>query len=141
MELWMKLAMLAASVLNFAAQAVYFTHMLQLNSYRPERYKKWCVDNEGKLVNVPRLLPFLCVFLLWLNGKASGWIMYAVGAAILLLTALLNWPKKAKKPLVVTARVKRLFATQAILLAGVSCLILLPANRGVALIGIANAVV
>ena len=36
-------------------------------------------------------------------------------AALLLLTALLNWPKKAKKPLVVTARVWRLFATQAVL--------------------------
>ena len=37
MELGFKIAMLAAAALNFAVQSVYFTHMLQLNSYRPER--------------------------------------------------------------------------------------------------------
>ena len=141
MELGFKIAMLAAAALNFAVQSVYFTHMLQLNSYRPERYKKWCVDNDKKLVNIPRLLPFLCVFPLWLNGKTEDWVLYAIATAVLLLTALLNWPKKAKKPLVVTARVKRLFVTQAILLAGALCLVLLPLNRGVALIGTANMVV
>ncbi len=141
MELWMKLAMLATAALNFGVQAVYFTHMLQLNSYRPERYKKWCADNDKKLVNIPRVLPFVCVLSLWLADKAQPWVMYAVCAAVFLLTALLNWPKKAKKPLVVTARVKRLFVTQGLLCGGVLCLILLPAHRGVALIGMAGMVV
>ena len=141
MELWFKIAMLVTAALNFGVQSVYFTHMLQLNSYRPERYKKWCRDNDKKLVTLPRMLPFLCVLSLWLADKADGWVMYAVCAAVLLLTAILCWPKKAKKPLVVTARVRRLFFTQAVLLAGVLCLILLPAHRGVALIGIANVVV
>ena len=137
----MKLAMLATAALNFGVQTVYFTHMLQLNSYRPERYKKWCADNDKKLVNIPRVLPFLCVLSLWLAGKAPLWVMYAVCAAVFLLAALLNWPKKAKKPLVVTARVKRLFVTQAILCGGILCLVLLPAHRGVALIGMAGMVV
>ena len=141
MERWMKLAMLVAAALNFGAQAVYFTHMLQLNSYRPERYKKWCLDNDKKLVNIPRLLPFVCVLTLWLADKVELWVMYGVCAAVLLLTAILNWPRKAKKPLVVTARVKRLFVTQGLLCAGVLCLILLPAHRGVALIGVAGMVV
>ncbi|MBR5524746.1 MAG: UDP-N-acetylmuramoyl-tripeptide--D-alanyl-D-alanine ligase [Clostridia bacterium] len=141
MERWMKLAMLAAAALNFGAQAMYFTHMLQLNSYRPERYKKWCLDNDKKLVNIPRLLPFVCVLTLWLADKVELWVMYGVCAAVLLLTAILNWPRKAKKPLVVTARVKRLFVTQGLLCAGVLCLILLPAHRGVALIGVAGMVV
>ena len=50
MELYMKIAFLVAAALNFGVQAVYFTHMLQLNSYRPERYKKWCKDNDARLV-------------------------------------------------------------------------------------------
>lgn len=141
MELYMKIAFLAAAALNFGVQAVYFTHMLQLNSYRTARYKKWCVDNEKKLVNIPRLLPFLCVFLLWLVGRLPMWIAYAVGAFVLVMTAVINWPKKAKKPLVVTPRVKRLFVTQAVLCGGLLCLILTPAHRGLAFLGLANTVV
>lgn len=60
MELAMKCLLLAAAALNFSLQAVYFTHMLQLNSYRPERYRKWCRENDRRLVNVPRLRRF-CV--------------------------------------------------------------------------------
>ena len=141
MDLWFKMAFLAMAALNFGVQAVYFTHMLQLNSYRPERYKKWCVDNDKKLVTVPRMLPFVCVLALWLTDKVEPWILYAVCAAVMLLTAILCWPKKAKKPLVVTARVRRVFITQAVLCAGILCLIFLPAYRGVALIGVANMIV
>ncbi len=141
MELGFRIAMLLAAVLNFSAQAVYFTHMLQLNSYRTERYKKWCTDNEKKLVNIPRMLPFLCVMLLWLEGRAQSWVVYAVGTAVLLLTALLNWPKKAKKPLVVTARVKRLFITQGLLCAGLCALFWFWMPRGLAFIGLGNTVV
>lgn len=141
MELDFKIAMLLAAVLNFSVQAVYFTHMLQLNSYRTERYKKWCTDNDKKLVNLPRLLPFVCVFLLWLSVRVPGWMVYAIGTAVLLLTALLNWPKKAKKPLVVTARVKRLFVTQGILCAGLCAMFWFWMPRGLAFIGLGNAVV
>lgn len=141
MELGFRIAMLLAAVLNFSAQAVYFTHMLQLNSYRTERYKKWCTDNEKKLVNISRMLPFLCVMLLWLEGRAQSWVVYAVGTAVLLLTALLNWPKKAKKPLVVTARVKRLFITQGLLCAGLCALFWFWMPRGLAFIGLGNTVV
>ena len=62
MELGFKIAMLAAAALNFAVQSVYFTHMLQLNSYRPERYKKWCVDNDKKLVNISYWRPYKKIF-------------------------------------------------------------------------------
>ena len=142
MELMMKWVMLAAGTLNFGVQAVYFTHMLQLNSYRPERYKKWCTDNDKKLVNIPRMLPFLCVMVLWLSGRVDNWILYAVAAGVLLLTALLNLPKKAKKPLVVTARVWRLFATQAVLCAALLCVgLFLSPQRGIALLGLGSMVI
>ncbi len=141
MELGFKIAMLLAAVLNFSVQAVYFTHMLQLNSYRTERYKKWCTENEKKLVSIPRMLPFLCVFLLWLTGRTADWVVYAAGTAVLALTAILNWPKKAKKPLVVTARVKRLFVTQGLLCAGLCALYWFWSPRGLAFIGLGSMVV
>ena len=142
MGLAMKLAMLATAALNFGVQAVYFTHMLQLNSYRPERYKKWCTENDRKLVNVPHLLPFLCVLVLWLGGRVENLILYAVSAGILLLTALLNLPKKAKKPLVYTARVWRLLATQAVLcLALLSIGYFLSPQLGIALLGVGSMVI
>ena len=61
MELAAKIAMLVACAFNFGVQSLYFTHMLQLNSYRNERYRKWCRDNETKLVSVRRILPVLLI--------------------------------------------------------------------------------
>lgn len=111
----MKCIMLACAALNFVLQALYFTHMLQLNSYRPERYRKWCTDNDKKIVQARTMLPALLIPAMFLPELYCN----IAGALVLLLTALLNIPKKAKKPLVVTARVKRLFATQLILMAAI----------------------
>lgn len=113
--------MLAAAALNFALQAVFFTHMLQLESYRPERYKRYCTEHDKELVNVRRLLPFLCVLTLWLYKRVPDWSLYLIAAMILLLTALLNIPRRAKKPLAVTARVRRLFVTEGLLCAALLC--------------------
>ncbi len=100
--------LLLAAVLCHLPQSVYFTHMLQLNSYRNERFWKWCTDNDKRLVSLRTLLPALLLPAMYLPEL---WC-YIVSTAVLLLTAALNIPKKAKKPLVVTARVKRLLATQ-----------------------------
>ena len=95
--LLLKITCLAAAAFNFAVQAVYFTHMLQLNAYRPERYRKWCRDHDEQLVNIKHLIPFLCVPAMWLQGKVDSVVLYGVATGVLLLTALLNLPKKAKK--------------------------------------------
>ena len=141
MDLRIKLFVVEAAILNFAVQGWYFTHMLQLNSYRPERYKKWCQDHEKKLVTLARMLPCLCVFCIWLASKHLGWITDAVCGGILLLTALLNWPAKAKKPLVVTARVKRLFVTEGILCAALLAMFWFMPLRGAALLGLCHVVI
>ena len=141
MIFWMKLFVIEAAILNFAVQGWYFTHMLQLNSYRPERYKKWCLDNEKKLVTLTRMLPCLTVFCIWLAGRVEDWITYAVCGGILLLSALLNWPKKAKKPLVVTARVKRLFITEAVLCGALLAMFWFLPLRGAALLGLCHVVI
>ncbi len=142
MELAMKWVLIASAALNFGLQAWYFTHMLQLNSYRPERYKKWCVDNDKKLVTLSRILPFLCVLAMVLYGRVPEWGIYAICSGVLLLTALLCRPRKAKKPLVITARVKRLFVTQALLcallLTGVWFLLPL---RGLGMVGLLSMVI
>jgi UDP-N-acetylmuramoyl-tripeptide--D-alanyl-D-alanine ligase len=116
MEIAAKILFLAACALNFGVQSLYFTHMLQLNSYRTERYRKWCTENDAVLVNLRRLLPVLILPVLYIPKEHSA-LAYCLGAAILLLTGLLNLPKKAKKPLVFTHRVIRLLITQGILLA------------------------
>lgn len=104
MELIFKLLMLVLAAATLVCQSLYFVHMLQLNSYRGERYRKWCRENESRLVNWKRLLPALLLPLMYLPTVWS----YAASAVVLLITLVLNLPKKAKKPLVYTARVKRL---------------------------------
>ncbi|MBO5797401.1 MAG: UDP-N-acetylmuramoyl-tripeptide--D-alanyl-D-alanine ligase, partial [Clostridia bacterium] len=115
MDLAAKIALLLAAAFCFAVQAVYFTHMLQLNSYRDERYARWCGENSDKLFNLRRMLPILLMVLAFL--PLAAWVRDTIAAGVLLLTGALCWPKKAKKPLVVTARVKRLFAVQGLVLA------------------------
>lgn len=116
LELIAKLALLAACAFNFVVQSLYFTHMLQLNSYRGERYRKWCTDNDRKIVNVRRILPVLIFAAMYIPKEYSA-CAYFAGAAVLLVTGLLNLPKKAKKPLVYTHRVVRLLVTQGLILA------------------------
>ncbi len=114
LPLIVKLLLLASAAICYSVQAVYFTHMLQLNSYRDERYMNWCNENTDRLVSVKRLLPLLAAVLAFVPLNVT--LRDGIAAAALLLTAVLNRPQKAKKPLVVTARVKRLFAVEGLLL-------------------------
>lgn len=116
METALKLAMLIAAMAAFVTPSLYYVHMLQLNSYRGERYRRWCKENDSRLVNVRALLPAIILPVMWLP---TTWC-YGISAAILAITAVLNIPKKAKKPLVYTARVKRLLT----LLYGIYALLL-----------------
>lgn len=110
-----RVVLLAAAAFCCGVQAVYFTHMLQLNSYRDERYARWCGENAAKLASWKRLLPLLLLVLAFLSPSSA--VTCFIAAGVLVLCSLLNRPRKAKKPLVITARVKRLFAVQAVLLA------------------------
>ncbi len=110
---------LSAQILAFVSLAFfiilsarYFTHMFQLNSYTAKVQFVWL----GK--NFMRVLPciilggtaFACSFLSY-RGYAYAHLIFAIAALLLSLTYT---PKKAKKPLVYTARVKRLLATYSI---------------------------
>ena len=81
-------------------------HFFQLNSYKPEVQKKWLRENlEDHLLRTVWVLG--AVFLLR-ELKVPG--AYLAGALFLVILCL-NLPKKAKKPLVFTPRVKRMGLT------------------------------
>lgn len=118
LELAFHIILMIAYAAYTAVQAVYYTHMLQLNSYRPERYLKWCRQNMGRLFGFSRVLfPILTVavgVILAAMALSPAWI-YGAAAICGVLGVPLNWPQRAKKPLVVTSRVKRLFVTLTVL--------------------------
>jgi len=104
---------LAIYSLCFLASAAMLTkrqmHMFQLNSYKTGTHISWVMrDRAGLLRRLPALLAAAAAFV-------PGAI-YA-SAALLALTAALNVEKRAKKPLVVTKRVMRMFITLVIIYA------------------------
>lgn len=100
--------------------ALHWMHLLQLQSYRAHELWRRLAGAPMKLAGglLPALaaLPF-AVFAT--DGEASLW-MWAVCALLFVLTGVLLRPrrKNVKKPLVFTARVKRLSAVYALLLIG-----------------------
>ncbi len=96
----------------FFSGAMGYLHMLQLNSYRYERYIKWLTGKKEKLFAFPSLLVLISFFLVFKNLE-----VVSLSASFLFLFSLIFVlrKKKAKKPLVLTARVKRLIACLLIL--------------------------
>ncbi|HHU05529.1 MAG TPA: UDP-N-acetylmuramoyl-tripeptide--D-alanyl-D-alanine ligase [Clostridiales bacterium] len=85
-------------------------HMFQLNMYVMSVHINWILkDKRGLLRSLPALVAAAFVFV--------PEIGVYVAAALLVATALLNIQRRAKKPLVVTKRVLRMFATLVILYA------------------------
>lgn len=86
------------------------THMFQLNSYKPKVQLKWMRKNFSHYV-INCILLVLSIAALFTNAL---WL-YIVFFAFALIFALVNRPmKNAKKPLVYTARVKRMLVTDLI---------------------------
>ncbi len=96
----------AAFLAAAAALAVKSIHIYQLNSYKPQAQLKWVRDNIAG--HFARTVPALAAAL---AARELGRVGVLIGAALFLAVLLLNLPKKAKKPLVYTARVKRLLAS------------------------------
>lgn len=118
---WVKLSVCVGSFLLYGVQSVYYTHMLQLNSYRPERYRRWVGENRPTVPFARKYFPALLLIAAAFLAETD--IGLSAASAVIAVSAWFYRPKKAKKPLVVTARVKRLFVAE--LLVG-----LLPAAIG-----------
>ncbi|MBQ3093984.1 MAG: UDP-N-acetylmuramoyl-tripeptide--D-alanyl-D-alanine ligase [Clostridia bacterium] len=120
MLFWILKGLLMAICLTQAVfQTLYYVHMLQLNSYRPERYRKWMVDHDDRVLPRYRFIEAVPLALLMMYGQKNSTVaLIAYIAAVLatLICAICDRPRKAKKPLVYTPRVKRLLATIAVLL-------------------------
>ena len=103
-----------AAALSFLAffvfSGTYYIHMLQLNSYKIERYGKWLCENKGKMLALRAIFPALALLLFALGNK----VVFIAFSVLMLLSAPFK-KRKAKKPLVYTARVKRLIAVYVII--------------------------
>lgn len=88
----------------------YIVHMFQQNSYKPGEYTEW-MRVHG---NVGRLLGKSLYAIISLPLTAIGNAGCLAAACVMnIMTILVNIPRPAKKPLVYTKRVKRLFVTTA----------------------------
>ena len=100
-----------AFIVPVAMSAIDSMHFFQLNSYRFDTHSKWMKENMSKYLphNLISVLLLIAV-LVPMNITAK-----TVVALVLFLIAIpVEKPKKAKKPLVCTARVKRMFLTEAV---------------------------
>ena len=87
--------------------ALYNLHIFQLNSYKPHEQRAWFKKNflpafVGRNLGV-LLTPWLILF--------CGKVGMVLSILLFALTAYLGRPRKAKKPLVYTARVKRMLVS------------------------------
>lgn len=81
-------------------------HMFQLNSYQLKSHILRLKDNKGRVI--PNIIfPLISVIALFMSGLAKCIFL----CIVFLLAVITSLPKKAKKPLVYTARVKRQFIT------------------------------
>lgn len=98
---------------------VYIMHMFQQNSYKPREYGEWLkvTGNVGRLLG-KTLYGLISLPLLVIGGQGC-----LIAACLMnLMTILVNKPRKAKKPLVYTARVKRMLTTTGVIfLLGILC--------------------
>ena len=120
----------------FVLRTLHYTHMFQLNSYRPERQMRWLKANVGEyLISTFPLLVALIIPAFYSLTKP---IIIAVAEIVVLFIGLmLNIPGKAKKPLVYTARVKRFLAVNFgtfILLFALCILIAIKASKNAGII-------
>ncbi len=113
MEILFLVLLLLAFTANFTMLSLYYLHMFQLNSYKPREQLKWLKSNFLAAVVGRNLGVILTIPLLLFCGVVGQ----GISIVLLAVSAVLNRPKKAKKPLVYTNRVKRMLITLGILLA------------------------
>ena len=104
-----------AAVYALFKSFIFNMHMYQLNSYRWDKHSRWLKKNAG------RYLIEIIVFALSFTGfiENDALMGFAAGALLIGIIALMpeNRQRPQKKPLVFTARVKRMTATVMILFA------------------------
>ena len=107
---------MAVFLVSTAMGIIDSVHFFQLNSYRFDTHTKWIRENSRKYLthNIISVLMLIAVFIP-MNPAVKAIIL----TVLFLLSLPSEKPKKAKKPLVYTARVKRMLFTTAIVIIAV----------------------
>lgn len=109
----------ALFIAGFTLSLIDSMHFFQLNSYRFDTHTKWIKENSARFL--PHfMLSVLILIVVVLSIKIE--VKFSLCAILFALSIVIEKPKKAKKPLVYTARVKRMLATTAVLLAAAVCI-------------------
>ncbi len=104
--------LLITVLLQSLLQSLSFLHMLQLESYQNAHYARWCREHPRRVFPISRLLNaaalIVAAVLSHFGRLPASWTVAFCGIAVGLIGAL---PQKAKKPLVLTWRVRRMLMT------------------------------
>jgi UDP-N-acetylmuramoyl-tripeptide--D-alanyl-D-alanine ligase len=112
--LWIIYAVIALGATVFLGLREF--HMLQLNGYKTPEHSRWMNKNARRYI-LPAVLFVVQFALLFLHGGAAVALIIVLSLFNIII-GLLNKPgKKFKKPLVYTARMKRMMVTFCILVA------------------------
>ena len=102
-------------------------HMLQLESYKNERYIKWIKNN--KTIKIKELILIIPSVILFFNFKLG----LIINIIWMLILELFRNKYTEKKPLVVTARIKRMYTTEILILILIGVIINLYNNLSILL--------
>ncbi len=102
---------------------LYLMHMFQQNSYKPREYGEWIRvhTNVGRLLG-KSLYAFISLPLVLVGNRGCLLAACVMNG----MTILVNKPRRAKKPLVYTPRVRRMLITTGVLYLLVLMMVLLP---------------
>lgn len=120
MEIYFFILCAATYLLAVFMNALTHAHIFQLNSYHAAKHLKWIGKNFGSVASNLYAVAFAAVAIyigrITRAGFTVGNIIQIIFAGAFVMFALSDIPKKkAKKPLVFTARVKRLLITYMVL--------------------------
>ncbi len=116
MNLILFLSCVAAFLIPTGLALIDSMHFFQLNSYRFSTHSKWISENFSKYLSHYLFSVIMMIFSL-LSYRVD--IKMGLMTLFFLISVFVERPKKAKKPLVYTARVKRMFVTLAVLFAAI----------------------
>ena len=105
-------------------------HILQLSSYRNDRYRKWAQENFGRELTVWYIFPVVVPCMIVMS-TLPVWVFTALFGVTLLLAVIFTPRRAEKKKFVITARVKRLYFTVSIMSAVMFALLNLVMGRSI----------
>ena len=94
-------------IIYFLRTNIHGLHMLQLEHYYKDRYLKWMKENSRIVFNFKKIVLLLISSAVFLFGYVKIAIVLTIITYILFIITIPY--KKAKKPFVITKRVKRQF--------------------------------